>query len=294
MTDSARPPHKAAYLIPNMFTTLSLMCGFYAVIVAFGGRYLHAAGAIMLSTVFDLLDGTAARLTRTASALGVQYDSLADLISFGMAPAILMYFWALAPESMPATDNWYKAGLVAAFIYLTCGALRLARFNASAGRRDPRFFQGLPISAGAGLISAFVLLHSRPDAASDSPSGLAAVILLIVLGALMVSSLDYPSHKNPALKGPLRKPLIIACAVLLATLLFAGFQRSLWPLGLGYLALGPLVTIYRKWKRATGRPSAYNMPEAPASSNAEEVSAGDEGAGADPAQDCQKTDSEEN
>ena len=266
-----KPVPKAAYILPNLFTTLSLLCGFYAIIVAFGGRFRAAAAAIMLSAVFDLLDGTVARLTRTASALGVQYDSLADLIAFGMAPCLLMYFWALAPETTPPADSWYKAGLAAAFIYLTCGALRLARFNASAGRRDPRFFQGLPISAGAALISAYVLWHSLSAAQTAAPSGLTAVILLVVLGLLMVSTLNYPSHKNPALKGPWRGPIILACAMLLSALLLGGAQKVLWPLGLAYLALGPVVTLYRRWKRSVGRPSAYQPAIAECSSSGPET-----------------------
>lgn len=206
-----------------------------------------------------------------------------------------MYFWALAPETVLPANSWYKAGLVAAFIYLTCGALRLARFNASAGRRDPRFFQGLPISAGAALISAFVLWHSRPNAPPESPSGLVAVILLIVLGFLMVSSFDYPSHKNPALRGPWLKSIIVGSALLLVVILLAGAQRTLWPLGLAYLVLGPLVTISRRWKRATGRPSAY-VPDPPkpspdAASIVNETSVPDQAATSEPEPDVTERDS---
>src|SRR5690606_24748125 len=141
---------RSIYLLPNAFTTANLFAGFYAVVQAMNGRFEAAAIAIFLALVFDGMDGRVARLTNTQSAFGEQYDSMADMISFGAAPALVMYVWA-----MQGLGRW---GWLAAFIYVAGGALRLARFNTNIAVVDKRFFQGLPSPAAAALVAGFIWL----------------------------------------------------------------------------------------------------------------------------------------
>src|SRR6476661_11138159 len=141
---------RGIYLLPNLFTTAALFAGFYAIVQAMNGRFEHSAVAIFVAMVFDGLDGRVARLTRTQSPFGAEYDSLSDMVSFGAAPGLVIYEWAL--------KGMGKLGWVAAFVYCACAALRLARFNTNLGVVDKRFFQGLPSPAAAALIAGFVWL----------------------------------------------------------------------------------------------------------------------------------------
>ena len=141
---------KGVYLIPNFFTTGNVFSGFYAIIAAFNQDFLLAAIAILVATVFDALDGLIARLTRTTSRFGVEYDSLADLVSFGVAPGLLIYSWALS--------SYGRIGWVAAFLYVVCGTLRLARFNVQVSTVESKKFIGLPIPAAACMIATLVML----------------------------------------------------------------------------------------------------------------------------------------
>ena len=134
---------RGIFLLPNIFTTLNLFCGFYSIIASTSGKFLAAAVAIIIAGVFDWLDGKIARATNTTSRFGVEYDSLADLVSFGMAPGIMMYLWALQPLG--------RIGWLAAFLFAACGALRLARFNTQFGSISSKHFIGLPIPAAAGM-----------------------------------------------------------------------------------------------------------------------------------------------
>ena len=143
-----KKPHKGVYLLPNMITTLSMFLGFLSMVWAVQGRFEAAGMAILLSALMDGLDGKVARLTNTASEFGVQYDSLADLVAFGLAPAILLWQWQL--------QLFGRLGVAAAFIYAACGALRLARFNVSTAAVGKRFFIGLPIPAGGCTLVTFV------------------------------------------------------------------------------------------------------------------------------------------
>lgn len=139
---------RSIYLLPNAFTTAALFAGFYAIVQAMNGHYEHAAVAIFIAMVLDGLDGRVARLTNTQSAFGAEYDSLADMVSFGVAPALVLYVWALQPLG--------KLGWIAAFIYCACAALRLARFNVKIDEIDKRFFQGLPSPAAASILAGMV------------------------------------------------------------------------------------------------------------------------------------------
>ncbi|MDE5833244.1 MAG: CDP-diacylglycerol--serine O-phosphatidyltransferase [Desulfovibrio sp.] len=183
-----KKPGRTVYLLPNMLTTLSMFLGFLAMIWASQERFEAAGMAILVSALMDGLDGKVARLTNTASEFGVQYDSLADLVAFGLSPAVLMWHWQLY--------NFGRVGLAAAFIYMACGALRLARFNVSAGHTGKRFFIGLPIPAGGCSLVTLVFF------ASALPSSLAplipwlAIVVCAGVGLLMFSRVRYFSFKE--------------------------------------------------------------------------------------------------
>lgn len=192
------PPHKGVYLIPNLLTTAGLFCGFFGLIAAIGGRYQVAALAILVAHVFDGLDGRLARLTRSTSRFGVEYDSLSDLVAFGVAPGVLAYKWALEP-----LGHW---GWLAAALYVTCAALRLARFNVQIGTVEKRRFVGLPVPAAADMIAASVLLYYYlVELTAGEPLAFVWREFLILgltyaLGALMVSNIEYLSFKGMRLR----------------------------------------------------------------------------------------------
>ena len=226
--------HKGIYILPNLFTTASLFSGFYAIISAINSEFMAAAVAIVISGLFDFLDGKVARMTKTTSQFGLEYDSLADLVAFGVAPGVLSYLWALKPFG--------RLGWVAAFLFVACGALRLARFNVSNPSKDPGFFQGLPIPAAAGMIAVTVFLFNYMG--QTGPIKHAAVLVLIfVLSFLMVSNLRYLSLKNPELFKS--KPFNVLVAVILVFSLIAVHpQIMLFIIGLVYLISGPVLTVY--------------------------------------------------
>ncbi|UQZ88527.1 CDP-diacylglycerol--serine O-phosphatidyltransferase [Deltaproteobacteria bacterium Smac51] len=244
---------RAIYILPNIFTTLSLFFGFYSILASVAGRFDQAALFILFSALCDGLDGTVARMTNTTSQFGVEYDSLCDLVAFGVAPAALAYFWALTPDHLASLAPYHnKLGSAAAFIYLACGALRLARFNVFSGVRDAGYFQGLPIPGGAVIMSAAVLWHYR-SGLPVMPNGQAVLALTIVLAFLMVSSLDYFSHKNKILAQNQRPFETLVFVVLLIGVIIVKLKSALLPLGFLYLASGPIVTIVRSYRRRGNR-----------------------------------------
>jgi CDP-diacylglycerol---serine O-phosphatidyltransferase len=190
----ARPrPRRVVYLLPNLFTTGAMFAGFYAIVAAINGDYTNAVVAIFVAGLLDGLDGRVARLTNTQSDFGVQYDSLSDLVSFGVAPALVLFVWSLKSLSAygPA---WGKFGWAAAFIFAVSGALRLARFNTQVGTADKRWFVGLAIPAGAGVAMSFVWMvidsgRSGVDVQFITP------VIAIVTGLLMISRFRYFSFK---------------------------------------------------------------------------------------------------
>ena len=162
LPSSPRKRPRGIYLLPNLFTTGAMFAGFYAIVAAIGGRYSEAALAVFVAGVLDGLDGRVARLTGTQSDFGVQYDSLSDLVSFGLAPALVMYTWSLSSLTEYGS-LWGKIGWAAAFIYAACAAMRLARFNTQVGVADKRYFQGLASPAAAGLCMSFVWTIEKFD-----------------------------------------------------------------------------------------------------------------------------------
>jgi CDP-diacylglycerol--serine O-phosphatidyltransferase len=228
---------RGIYLLPNLFTSGSLFCGFYAIIAAFNGKYLHAAIAIAIAVILDGIDGKVARLTKTTSRFGVEYDSLSDLVAFGVAPAMLVFSWALRPYG--------KFGWLAVFLYVACGALRLARFNVQVDTMEPRHFRGLPIPGAAGLIVATFLLFRRLGIDAGGAQNLLLLLMTLLVAFLMVSNIKYPSLKNLELLK--RKPFNTLVAMILTiVLVVAQPEIMLFTFACLYFISGPVVAV-REW-----------------------------------------------
>lgn len=185
--DAEKKRRRGIYLLPNLFTTAGLFAGFYAIISAMNGRFEAAAIAIFIAMIMDGIDGRLARMTNTQSDFGKEYDSLADAVSFGVAPSLVIYLWALAPLG--------KIGFAAAFVFAACAALRLARFNTQIGIIDKRYFQGLASPAAAALIAGFVWWGDDASWVREDLTWVAA-ILTVAAGVLMVSNVRYYSFKD--------------------------------------------------------------------------------------------------
>jgi CDP-diacylglycerol--serine O-phosphatidyltransferase len=196
---------RGIYILPNLFTTGNLFCGFWAIISVFQEKFFYAAVAILLACAFDILDGKVARLSGATSKFGVQYDSLADLVSFGIAPALLAFSWALRPYG--------KFGWLAAFLFVVCGALRLARFNVQSSSGEVKYFKGLPIPAAASMIALTILLYLRLIE-TDWVKDIVILVMIYVLAFLMVSNIRYFSFKELNLAK--RKPFSIFIFIILS------------------------------------------------------------------------------
>ena len=219
---------KGIYILPNLFTLGNMLCGFYSIISTIEGRFHHAAIAIFIAALADGLDGKVARLTGTCSRFGVEFDSLADLLSFGIAPALLIYIWALVP--------YQRIGWLAAFLFVICGALRLARFNVQVYSSENKYFTGLPIPAAAATIASFVLLHQFLfKEEGNKPIIIAA--LAYILAFLMVSNIKYRSFKHWKLRE--RKPFyFLVLIALLLLVILAQPQIMVFILSCGYVLSG--------------------------------------------------------
>lgn len=222
-------------LLPSVITTASLFSGFYAIVAAINGDFFHAAVAIIVSGVFDGLDGRVARLTGTTSKFGMEYDSLCDLVAFGVAPAVLSYEWVLRPYG--------RYGWLAAFLYVATTALRLARFNSQDTTSTNNEFTGLPCPAAGGMIAASVLFCSFFEITGTLRN---FIILGTVYGLsyLMVSSVKYLSFKH-AQTDRAKKFQVLVGLVLLLTLLATEPQVTLFVLGATYVLSGPLAAGFR-------------------------------------------------
>jgi CDP-diacylglycerol---serine O-phosphatidyltransferase len=189
-----RPRGKGIFLLPNLLTTGCLFSGFYAVVAAIDKHFDHAGMGVFCALIFDGLDGRIARLTRTETYFGKEYDSLADMVSFGVAPAILAYQWGVV-RIAEYGHHWDRFGWLACFFYVACAAMRLARFNARAATADKRYFEGLPSPSAAAIVAAFVWFVS--DWHEPGLTGLICAFLVTAsAGALMVSRFGYPSFKQ--------------------------------------------------------------------------------------------------
>ncbi|WP_428619250.1 CDP-diacylglycerol--serine O-phosphatidyltransferase [Shewanella sp.] len=230
--------NRGIYLLPNLFTTAGLFSGFYAVIASMNGQFESAAIAIFVAMLFDGIDGRVARMTNTQSAFGAEYDSMADMVSFGVAPALIAYNWALADLG--------KIGWLAAFIYCAGAALRLARFNTQVGVADKRYFQGLASPAAAAIIAGAIWTGTYYEISGDKVSFL-VVVMTMCAGLLMVSNFRYYSFKDYDWRSRVNFVVILALVGLFvlvsvqpATILFIAFSL--------YALSGPVYTI-RKVKK---------------------------------------------
>ena len=243
LSPAPRPTRRGIYLLPNLFTTASLFAGFYAVVAAMGDRFEAAAVAIFVAMLLDGLDGRVARLTHTQTAFGTEYDSLSDMVSFGVAPALVVYAWSL--------HFMGKVGWLAAFIYTAGAALRLARFNTQVAVADKRYFQGLPSPSAAAIVAGLVWFGSDQEIAGESVR-LGASILSVVVGLLMVSNLRYYSFKGLDLRD--RVPFMTVLAVVLAFVLISIHpSHVLFFLFLAYAVSGPVVTLLQRRRRRASR-----------------------------------------
>ncbi|WP_454910561.1 CDP-diacylglycerol--serine O-phosphatidyltransferase [Stutzerimonas chloritidismutans] len=249
--DGRKVRHRGIYLLPNLFTTANLFAGFFSIITAINGNFYVAAATVFVAMVLDSLDGRVARLTNTQSAFGAEYDSLSDMVAFGLAPAVLAYEWALSELG--------NVGLTVAFIYVACAALRLARFNTQIGKVDKRWFIGLASPAAAGVVAGWVWAVWALDEVGirgvDLPLILVMLFALMVAaaGLLMVSNIKYYSFKDLDLKG--RVPFVaILVVVLVFAVVFSDPPRILLLIFLGYAASGPVQYLMqlRRRKRVEG------------------------------------------
>ena len=246
VTDKPKLRQRGIYLLPNLFTTATLFGGFYAILAAMSGRFEAAAVAIFIAMVADGLDGRVARMTNTQSDFGAEYDSLADMVAFGLAPALVMYLWALSGLG--------KFGWLAAFVYTAGTALRLARFNTQVGTADKRYFQGLASPASAAIMAGAIWVGVEHDIAGADVAWVAGFITL-ASGLLMVSNVRYSSFKEIDFRGKI--PFIVLVAVML------GFAIILWQpslvlflLSLGYAVSGPILTLTQLKQRRAERLAA--------------------------------------
>lgn len=233
--------HKGIYVLPNLFTSMNIFCGFYGIVSAIHGQYEKAAISILVAMIFDIMDGKVARATNTTSQFGIEYDSLADLISFGLAPGLVIYLWALEPMG--------RLGWLAAFLYMICGALRLARFNAMADENPSPHFSGLPIPAGAAVAATTLLLCERTHV-SLVEWPVVPMIMLYVLSFLMVSTVKYNSFKKQALFRKFSFNVLVAC-ILVFIFIAAEPPVALFLIAFTYALSGPVMTISGLRKKNT-------------------------------------------
>jgi len=244
---TTKKPHRGIYLLPNLFTTAALFCGFYAIVASINGKFETAAIAIFVAMVLDGIDGRVARLTNTESDFGAEYDSLADMVSFGLAPALIIYLWSLS--------NLGKIGWLASFVYVACAALRLARFNTQASHSDKRYFQGLASPAAAAVVAGLIWNGDLIKEFIPEPTmQYVAFATTLFAGLLMVSNVRYHSFKgvNWRSKVPFFTILMFVFGLVFisaepALVLFAGF--------LVYALSGPVLTVIMLRRRRAERES---------------------------------------
>ncbi|OFV88924.1 MAG: CDP-diacylglycerol--serine O-phosphatidyltransferase [Acidobacteria bacterium RBG_16_68_9] len=233
------PLRRGVFILPSLITTFGLFSGFYSIIASMRGDFLHAAIAVMAANVFDVLDGRVARVTKATSQFGIEYDSLCDLVAFGVAPGILVYRWALEP--------WGSWGWLAASLYVTCGALRLARFNVQYDNVEKRHFIGLPIPAAAEMIASTVLLYYYFGGEGETHKRLVLLLVVYGLAGLMVSNIKYFSFKEIRIHR--RQPFwVLLAIIIMLNLLIAEPQLLLFAGFLLYVLSGPL-----RWAAVRGR-----------------------------------------
>lgn len=237
--------HRGVYLLPNLFTTAALFAGFYAIIAAMHGNFDSAAIAIFIAMIFDGMDGRVARITNTSSAFGEQYDSLSDMVSFGLAPALVMFSWSL--------HDLGKLGWAAAFIYAACAALRLARFNTQIGVVDKKHFVGLASPAAAAIIASIVWTWHNSEMGEFA--AIPAALVTALAGLLMVSNFRYSSFKNIDFRG--RVPFVVMLLIVFVFAVLLIDQASvLLTMSVVYGLSAPVIWLWRKRNLIFGRRKA--------------------------------------
>ncbi len=240
-----RPQPRGIYLLPNLLTTGCLFSGFYAIIAAIDGNFERAGMAVFIAMIFDGLDGRVARLTNTASAFGKEYDSLADMIAFGLAPAIVTYQWGVA-RIAEYGKAWYRFGWLAAFFYAAAAALRLAKFNSRV--QDKRYFEGLPSPSAAAVVAAFLWMSSEWRE-PGLPGLILAFLITAAAGTLMVSRFSYPSFKAFDLTRPVRFIWMVVVALVFVVIAPAPAIVLLVIFGC-YSLWAPLLWLWRRLRRS--------------------------------------------
>ncbi|MBW1979728.1 MAG: CDP-diacylglycerol--serine O-phosphatidyltransferase [Deltaproteobacteria bacterium] len=240
-----RQVKRGIYVLPNLFTTANLFCGFYGIVAAINHDFKLAAIAILVSCLFDILDGKVARYTGSNSRFGLEYDSLADLVAFGVTPAVLVYLWALQPFG--------RLGWGAAFVFVACGALRLARFNVQANKVSKKYFVGLPIPGAACMVATTVLLFYRLGGSGPTKHFL-LLAMTYLLGFLMVSSIPFNSFKelDSFQQMPFRTLVLV---ILLLSVVAAQPAIMLFTLMSLYLISGPASYVRRLFKARRQSPA---------------------------------------
>jgi CDP-diacylglycerol--serine O-phosphatidyltransferase len=240
-----RPRRKGIYILPNLFTLAALFGGFYAIVMAMNGQFEQAAIGVFCAMVLDSLDGRVARMTNTQSTFGEQMDSLSDMVSFGAAPALIVYEWALTGLD--------KLGWIAAFVYCSCAALRLARFNTNLAVVDKRFFQGLPSPAAAALVVGFIWLMDNQgfQGGAEGPwLEWTAFGFTLYAGLTMVTNVPFYSFKDVSFKRSVPFIVIVAIALGIA---FITLHPPLVLFGL-FVVYGTSGYAVYVWKRMKGKP----------------------------------------
>jgi CDP-diacylglycerol--serine O-phosphatidyltransferase len=242
----AKKRRRGIYLLPNLITTAALFAGFYGIVAATQGKFEQASVAIFIAMILDALDGRVARMTNTQSEFGAEYDSLADMGSFGLAPALVMYEWSLS-SLVNVSYPLGKLGWLAAFLFVACAALRLARFNTKASNTDKRYFQGLPSPAAAGVVVGFVWACFDNGIDGDSVA-MIALPIIVFAGLMMVSNVSYYSFKDIDFHN---KVPFVAMLVVVMIFVFSAIDPpiSLFGCFMAYALSGPVISVLRRFKK---------------------------------------------
>jgi len=238
---------QAMYLIPNLCTTGNLFCGVFAILSVFNGQHLVAAIAILVGMIFDMLDGKLARLTNSTGQFGIEYDSLSDVVSFGVAPGVLIYSYALSGQGM--------FGVAVMFAYVAMGAVRLARFNATVSTSDSKYFTGLAIPAAAGVIASLVIFDLHITQMGSEVKPLLILVITFALAFLMVSTIKYRSFKDMKFRRGDHFTYLV-WGILALMLIVAWPQAMLFVTFTGYAVSGPLARLWTMVSKSAGKPVA--------------------------------------